>query len=467
MIWNFLNEGNKEFRILVCLIEIWDDDGTSALPGRLKSDKITEVESIEISESFTQVINSARIKFPKGTVLRQTITNKTEEPEIKFNSEYMISYVKNGAKIAGSADFSVGRRIAIRLGYTDNPDFVKLSNAKEPYNIYNNDDAYNDYCNGMNYFFSGYITQCSTEEPIEIKCENRGHLLRNTMVQFTGSEDNLTVYDFLADGSRFNLLKDIDLKLHPDVKSKDLYVGKFSPDKPMTLYELLSSWAKKHLYSFIVRDGDIDYLVVARSSHTNVDYDSVNKMAQVGRNRTMLDIDFDIDVANNGLTLSKIDPFSLAVRASGTDKDGKQLRVVVAFNPNMTDPTKNLCRTISQSGQTKKDKKAGKASDKVSLKGFTILDYHSEETLEDMDQLIHYADQYLLDYNKNGMDGTLELFGDYGDYYLYPGSVVHLLDNRHPAKNGKYVVGEVVTRFGVKGYRRIIKLPYCLRLDIG
>ena len=35
-------------------------------------------------------------------------------------------------------------------------------------------------------------------------------------------------------------------------------------------------------------------------------------------------------------------------------------------------------------------------------------------------------------------------------------------DNLNPERNGTYVVSEVITTFGVKGYRQKLKIPYKL-----
>ena len=172
----------------------------------------------------------------------------------------MISYVKEGAKIAGTADFSVGRRIAIRLGYTDDPKIVSLTKASEQKNIFNDQAAYDEYCVAMNYLFVGFITQCSTEEPIEIKCENLAYVLRSVMVPNIGSMDDITVnYLFSPDGDsslpeprnteKPDLLEGTGLELHPDVKALKLSAGKYTPDRTISVYELLSSWGKKLLHS--------------------------------------------------------------------------------------------------------------------------------------------------------------------------------------------------------------------------
>lgn len=75
----------------------------------------------------------------------------------------------------------------------------------------------------------------------------------------------------------------------------------------------------------------------------------------------------------------------------------------------------------------------------------------------DSDKLVEEAIEYFRSYNLNGITGNLTLFGDFG----LPSAVqVELIDDLNPSKNGVYIVEEVKTIFGTKGYRQVIKLPY-------
>ena len=116
---------------------------------------------------------------------------------------------------------------------------------------------------------------------------------------------------------------------------------------------------------------------------------------------------------------------------------------------------------VNETELSKKNKKAGKGTAKVDLKRYTVVDYRSEEQVT-KESLKKEAIEYFEDYNLNGMDGTLTLFGDLA---LSTGQKVHLADERQSVKNGVYVVGEVVTKFGTEGYRQTVKLPYCIALD--
>ena len=130
------------FKILICLIRIWDADNASDLMTiPEKCDMLTEVSSIEISESFTEVVGTAKVKFPKGTVLRKTLDEinvKKYVDEIRMSSTGVVEVLKSKAQIAKVSDFSVGRRIQIKLGYTEKPEIAaltKVGNGRK--NIYN------------------------------------------------------------------------------------------------------------------------------------------------------------------------------------------------------------------------------------------------------------------------------------------------------------------------------------------
>ena len=290
-------------------------------------------------------------------------------------------------------------------------------------------------------------------------------MLKKVMCPRIGSVKGLKVNDFLASDGKYKLLEDTGLELLPASKNKNLNIGKFSPDDNMTVYELLTSWSKKKLHSFVVIENDTPYLAVAKSYLTNAKDDSVIKIME--KSTTVPVVDFGYHVANNGLTLSRIDPLFLAVRATGTDSSGKHLHLVLMLNPEYgTNPAAEKYRVVNDSNRSKKSKKSGQSSQgsKVDLKKYTVVDFHSDTEKLTKDKLKTEAIEYFESYNQNGMDGTLTLFGDFSDQEIYTGGKVELADPRQSAKNGVYLIGEVVTRFGVDGYRKVLKLPYCIAL---
>lgn len=454
------------FKILICLIRIWDvEDINDLMTIPDKVDVITECKSVEISESFENVVDTAKVKFPKGTVLRKTIDMANAEDEagkisVSMSDTGVVEVLRSRASVARVTDFSVGRRIQIKLGYTEKPEIAaltKVGNGRR--NIHNDKKLLNDYINEMNYTFEGYIVNCGLEEPIEIKCEDLGHMLKKVMCPYIGSAGNLKVNDFLSPDGKYKVLKSTGLSLYSETRSADIKIGKFSSDRNMTVYELLSSWAKNKLYSFIVFEEGKPCVACAKSYLTNAGGDSIVRV--LGKNDGIITVDFGYHVANNGLTLSRVDPLFLAVRATGTDAKGKQIHLVVMLDPEK----RGKYRVVNESGLTKKEKKAGKISTKVDLKPYTVVQFRSNTDKVTRDKLKKEAIEYFESYNKNGMEGTLTLFGDFGSNELYTGGKVRLSDPRQPAKNGVYLVGEVVTRFGTEGYRRTVKLPYCIKLD--
>lgn len=462
------NKEQPSFKILICLIRVWDSNGFDDLmtiPDECTV--ITEVKNVEISESFTEVVDTARVSFPKGTVLRKTVHQLNAKEEAKEIKDYEVSMsdtgvvevLKSNAQVARVGDFSVGKRIRIELNYTEDPSIAaltKVGNGRK--SIYDDKQAMSDYQEALKsgYSFDGYITQCGLEEPIEIKCEDLGHMLKKVMCPRIGSTSGLTVNDFLDSGGKYKLLESTGLKLYPKTAQQKINIGKFSPSENMTVYELLSSWSKKKLHPFFTMDGNTPCIAVGRSYFSNAKDDSVLKIME--DSTEIPEIDFGYHVANNGLTLSRIDPLFLAVRARGTDSDGKELHLTVMKNPE--DPTQY--RVVNESGLSKKEKKAGKGTTNVDLKKYTVVDFRSDTEKVTKDKLKQEAIEYFEGYNKNGMDGSLTLFGDLA---LHTGRKVRLKDERQSVKNGVYLIGDVVTRFGTDGYRQTIKLPYCIALD--
>lgn len=79
---------NKQpgFHILISLIEIWKPKDKKQPNGDVDGEimRICEVEEVEIDESFKKLISTASVRFPRGTIIRKTITNQTNEEEEDF-----------------------------------------------------------------------------------------------------------------------------------------------------------------------------------------------------------------------------------------------------------------------------------------------------------------------------------------------------------------------------------------------
>ena len=80
---------NKQpgFHILISLIEIWTPKDKKKPNGDVDGDimRICEVEEVEIEESFKKLVGTAAVRFPRGTVIRKTITTNSAQQDGDFN----------------------------------------------------------------------------------------------------------------------------------------------------------------------------------------------------------------------------------------------------------------------------------------------------------------------------------------------------------------------------------------------
>ena len=68
-------QGQPSFHILICLIQIWDlADPKKPMEEPASPRLITEVAEVEIEESYRKLIGTASVKFPRGTVIKKTLT---------------------------------------------------------------------------------------------------------------------------------------------------------------------------------------------------------------------------------------------------------------------------------------------------------------------------------------------------------------------------------------------------------
>lgn len=462
-------QGQPSFHILICLIQIWEladkkkpmDEPSSPL-------LITEVEDLEIEESYRKLIGTASVRFPRGTVIKKTLTQLNGQ---EYNSKVtagiddagVLITTRTDSKVANVTDFKVGQRIRIMLGYTTDPKIAALTKAdKNGKSIFNDSEKLSTYKSALTNMFDGYITKCSIGTPIEIQCENLASGLKKISCPKVIAKNNMTVNDFLSEKGKYKLLKDTGLQLHPDTESCDINIGKVSLTTDLTVADVLTEWGKYKVFAFIKWNGDTPYIAVGRSYFSNAGKDSIYKES----NGDPVKILFDYHVADNGLTLMTTDKAFLAVEAQGLTKDDKFYHITIRKNPDY-DSSKQGSSKYQVMNETKLSKKAmklgatvlSKSKDHVDLSQYTVIPYMSRKIGISQDDLLKEAIQYFESYNMNGIEGTLTLFGD---LYLRTGSKVELVDNRYPEKNGYYLVDEVNTRFGVNGFRQIIKLPYCI-----
>lgn len=484
---------NKQpgFHILISLIEIWTPADKKKPNGDIAGEvmRICEVESVEIEESFKKLIGTAAVRFPRGTVIRQTVTQSSAEEDetykkvnVSLSSSGVVEEKRNKQTVASLSTFSVGQRIKIYLGYTRDPriaEMAKTGNTGKT--IYNDTPTRDEYMEAfspigkddpkkyMNLMFDGYITKVSLDTPIELECENLASFLR-TITCPKVKLKKCEVKDFLGENGRYKMLEGTGLILHPDTANMNFDLGAVELSTDLTVADVLMEWSKYGLFCYVSDYNGQPAIQIGRAYFSNPGKDSI-----LNANTTPqpVQIQFDYHVANNGLGLTSSDKNFLAVAAKGIDSDDKFINITILRNPDF-DPSKPdsdsnpAYRYVNETKLSKKALKAGKryltdaSNDKVDMKLYTKIAFVSKTIPIEIKKLAEEAIKYLEGYNMTGIEGSLTLFGD---LHLRTAQQVELVDKRYPGKNGIYLVEEVTTTFGTDGFRQRITLPYCIKRE--
>lgn len=454
--------------ILVCKILVWEPSDKNTIeiddPSEDKCLVIRECENIEIEESFKKLIGTALVKLPKGTIIKRTQT--AEDLEKNGTTTVYTERLNNGAiteKRIGSSlvqpsDFKVGQRIRIYLGYYHDKGKVFQNEIERIQEM--EKEALNHAPD-----FDGYIVKCSVSTPLEIKCENlASNLKRKTCPNII--INNAKVVELLKEDGKYKLLAGTGLKVHPDTLKEEIDIGKIKLSDDLTVADVLTEWSKYGLYCFVCYENNIPYIKVgmpyAKSKTRLIGDDN-------GPSRGIL-IQFDYHVAADNLTRMNVNSAYIAVSAEGFKfENGKQIKysLTVRLNPQWTgtnDTEHNKFQCLNETKLSTKSMKMGavslsKSRDKVDLSQYHVIPYISRKIGISEEELRDEAAEYLSNYNANGVEGTLTIFGD---LRIRSAAKVELLCLQNPELNGWYRVGEVNTRFGTNGYRQTLKLPYCI-----
>lgn len=512
--------------ILVCRIKVWKpkDKKWFDIPVGEDCLVIREVESIEITNSYKELIGKAVLHFPRGTIVekhKKDISVSTDSgagdntrsvvmlDKATQNGDYLEYYmqgVANSNKVSQSVetktdvvpldgkqvdvgltninqhlnekilldqnDFTIGNRIEIYLGYAYSEEEFKSmqsDNSKVPQN--------------MEMVFTGFITGCSVSTPLEVECENMAHILTTINVPDITEKNTMKISDFLSDDGKFHLLKDTGISLSKSVGNTTIEVGKFHISSQLTVADVLAEWSKAGITSFMennsdgtstLRVGKVYYVGMNGGSlpSKNKDYITYNS------NSNYNIVQFDWDVAKDGLSLQHTDKKYLAVRAIGREADGKYIHLTVRRTDSsgewsMSEEGDETWSIVNEK-TTRQKKKSGKIKEgtrrpnakgtvynktknKVDLSNYNVVQYISTTYPITKDKLVQEAKQYWAKYVPNGISGTLTIFGD---LQIKPSDIIGLIDPRQPQKNGYYLVESVNTSFGVGGYRKELKIPY-------
>lgn len=429
--------------VLCCKITIGDAD--PANPMAIQDPVVlTEVQEIEIVETYKKLTGTAKVILPKGTVYQSTIIgNATLEGNdaSRITTEVMEDGViiekRSSQAAVGKDTFHTGQRINIKLGY-----------------------------NGiLKNMFDGYVTAYNSDSLFELRCENMAYKLKLKQAPKFETPISTKVNDVLGD--KYNLLKDTGFEIHSETKRFDINIGKVKITDNFTVADVLNDWSKYKVYCFLKYDENspdaMPRIAVGRPYSS-----SKAQPSFPGSDNTMpYKIYFNYHVAESNLKVLKVDPKFLAVTAKALGADEKFFEVTVRLNPDY-DAGKAGSKEFQTINATQISKKTHKITGnttasgaatktKVDLSTYTVVPYMSPNMRIDSDKLVEEAIEYFRSYNLNGITGSVTIFGDFG----LPSAVqVELIDDLNPSKNGVYIVEEVKTTFGTKGYRQAIKLPY-------
>ncbi|GAB6119678.1 hypothetical protein [Dysgonomonas termitidis] len=429
--------------VLCCRIAIGDADSSN--PMVITNEVvITEVETIEITESYKELTGTAKLAFPKGTVYRSTIVGTVTlegKDATRITTEVMQDGVivekRKTQNVIEESTFKTGQRINIKLGY-------------------------NGYLKNM---FDGYITSYNSDSHVEIGCENMAYKLKLKQApKFETPATGTKVNDVL--GEKYGLLKDTGFGIHSDTKKFDIQIGKIKITDNFTVADILGEWSKYKIYCFLKYDAEspdeMPRIAVGRP------YSSSKSQPVFPDDQTgPYQVYYHKHVAESDLKVLKVDPKFLAVTGKALGSDGKFFEVTVRLNPEYDLQKKDSrefqvvnATQVSKKTHKKTGNKTAKGADtktKVDLSTYTVIPYMSPNMKIDSDKLVEETIEYFKNYNLNGITGSVTIFGDFG---LTTAVQVELIDDRNPSKNGVYLVEEVTTTFGVNGYRQQLSLPH-------
>lgn len=379
----YISHGSGEDRlaILVCKIKVWKpkDNKWFDIPKDSQCLVIREVESIEIAESYKDLIGKAVLRFPRGTIVEKHSTGSViaddgdgalkavptrdatasgdflEYSMQSVNSQQgSTNQIKADANIVsmdGSQvdagltsfnqhvnekelldpnDFATGNRIEIRLGY---------AYSEEEFNYLQSYDG--NVPPNMQVAFTGFVTACSVSTPLEVTCENMAHVLTTINVPNITEKGKMTIKDFLDDEGKFHLLKDTGISLSKGTSenmgntSTVIEVSKFHISDQLTVADVLTEWNKDGIMSFMETDlqgnstlrvGKVYYAGLNGGNMPTSDPQYISYNGGINQYNIL---QFDWDVAEDRLSLVNTDKKYLAVKALGWDKDGKQLSFVI------------------------------------------------------------------------------------------------------------------------------------------
>ena len=309
--------------------------------------------------------------------------------------------------------------------------------------------------------FDGYITSIISGNPFTLECEDMGYILKQTA---------LDPIETSAKGTKINefvpkILKGTGIKLHPSTKEMNMEIGQIIYPQSCTVADILNRFKKWGIMCYMRNYNGVPHLAIGRT------FFSVNTSESLLKDMpdTPYDIEFDENVAEDNLSIHKLDPALMALEAIAMYPDNSMFKATIRRDPkdtskfqviNETKISKNQLKNTLLSEYDKNNNltnQYGGKNTKIDLSAYNIRTFHEYNV--NRNTLIKNAEAKFGEISQTGIDGDITIFGDFG---LQAGCKVRLTDNLNPERNGTYVVSEVITTFGVRGYRQKLKIPYKL-----
>lgn len=485
--------------ILFCEILVWNATEKDWWTVPENACRITEVQSIEINKTYKKCIQTAKVIFPRGSVMTKgygtngikdengvKTGNKTKDEtetnliDATANGELLIQgsslYVNGERRGEGTLSINAERADSGILNVSSGMEGMLTKNDLAPKQRIDirlayayDDETFMQYKRGDIHpepVFKGFITKCSVDSPLEISCEDMASIFKKVSCPNLVAKKNYTVNDFLADNGTFKLLQNSGIKLDPDTKNIKIDIGKVNLQDHLTVADVLDEWAKCGIFSFMNETDERQTLRVGWVYNSGGDYNKNGDLMGVPK-AGMNVIQCDWDVANDGLKAFEVDKAFLAVNVIGRKTWNEFYKFTIRKkekrDANDKEEFEVINRRKPKSLRGTKKKAQGGLSDNdptgehLSLSKYTVITFYCPTLGITEEELKKKAIAYYKKYNPNGLSGSLTLFGD---RTIRPTDCIALIDPRHPERNGFYFVESVNTKFGTGGYRVEIKIPY-------
>lgn len=525
--YKYHSPSDDKLAILVCRIRTWHATAPNWFTPHDSDDScmtIRECESIEVTNSYKELISKAVVKFPRGTVVSRRFPNGTLKDNAKTDNKAMsgtikdtthggdmLTYyqqdegnltgrsakneyqaVKQMVSLDGSReqtglrkmnatqdekyllapdDFTTENRIEIYCGYAySDEEFKKM--MKDEKNVPDN----------MEMVFTGFITKCSVSTPLEVECENMAHVFTTINVPDITEKGKTSLRDFLDPKGKYRLLQGTGIGLKLGNSNFDIEVSGFHISSQLTIADVFAQWQQSAIMCMMTNEEDgTSMLKVGKNFYVDggagdLPVGKKNYITYSDR-KSYVVIQFDWDVAEDKLELKNTDKKYLAIKAQGRDSkslkpfgftlrrvDGKGDGFEVSSDEGTSWQIVNEKKIAPKARRKKKDGTLGKQPQgyrTVNLNRVRTNDYNIIPYIKSQPCTRDQLIAEAKQYWRNYVpNGVSGSLVIFGDLPVQPADIVALIDPRQPIKNGWYMVQDVNVTFGTNGFRKELKIPY-------